>query len=336
MSKKNYYLFNPGRMSRKDNTLKFVRIDENDTPLPAKYLPIEGIKSLYVFGSVDANSALYSFLGRSRVPVHFFDYYGHYSGSFQPKEFLHAGKMLVAQTKSYLNSKRRKHIAQSLVRGSAKNMLRNLKYYNNRNVDLAEPIETIESLIPRIDQVNSIEEIMGIEGNCHIPYYASFDRIIPDFPMLQRSKRPPSNEVNALMSFGNMMCYSLCLDQIYHTQLNPTISFLHEPGTRRYSLALDIAEIFKPLLVDRLIFRLLNRKEIQKKHFRREVNSCLLNEQGKKIFIKAWEDRIQQTIKHRQLKRKVSYQRMIKLELYKMAKFMLDIEAEYKPFVIWW
>src|SRR5947207_3219725 len=73
----------------------------------------------------------------------------------------------------------------------------------------------------------------------------------------------PSNEVNAMISFVNSMCYTLCLDMIYHTQLNPTISFLHQPGERRYSLALDLAEIFKPVLADRLIFSLLNKKQIQ-------------------------------------------------------------------------
>lgn len=77
--------------------------------------------------------------------------------------------------------------------------------------------------------------------------------------MGQRTKLPPSNEVNAMISFVNSMCYTLCLDMIYHTQLNPTISFLHQPGERRYSLALDLAEIFKPVLADRLIFSLLNK-----------------------------------------------------------------------------
>ena len=103
--KKTYYLFNPGRMSRKDNTLKFVTVDEMGQPGKPKYLPIEGVEALYIFGSVDANSALYNFLGKRRIPVHFFDYYEHYTGSFQPKEYLLAGKMQVMQTKAYLSKK---------------------------------------------------------------------------------------------------------------------------------------------------------------------------------------------------------------------------------------
>ncbi|OFY95211.1 MAG: CRISPR-associated endonuclease Cas1, partial [Bacteroidetes bacterium RIFOXYC12_FULL_35_7] len=119
------------------------------------------------------------------------------------------------------------------------------------------------------------------------------------------------------------------------TQLNPTISFLHAPGERRYSLALDIAEIFKPLLVDRVIFKVMNKKEIQEKHFDKNLNSCLLNESGKKIFVQSFEDRLNETIQHRSLKRNVSYKYLIRLECYKLIKHIMNIE-EYKPFKMWW
>lgn len=119
---------------------------------------------------------------------------------------------------------------------------------------------------------------MGIEGNIRIQYYSAFNLIINAFEMGGRSKQPPKNEVNALISFGNMMCYSECLRSIYQTQLNPTISYLHEPGVRRYSLALDLAEIFKPLLVDRVIFKVLNKRENQEKDFDIKLNKVLLTQ----------------------------------------------------------
>ena len=177
---------------------------------------------------------------------------------------------------------------------------------------------------------------MGIEGNCRQMYYSAFDVIINDFEMGNRTKQPPSNEVNALISFGNMMCYTLALSQIYHTQLNPTISFLHEPGARRYSLALDIAEIFKPILVDRCIFKLLNKKEIQAKHFDKNLNGCRLNTTGRQIFVREWDERLKETIKHRTLGKSVSYRHLVKLECYKLQKFILGLDEAYKPFKIWW
>ena len=196
-------------------------------------------------------------------------------------------------------------------------------------------ITQIEGYSSKIVEMRSVSELMGLEGNIRQTYYDAFDLIIDDFEMGGRSKQPPRNEVNALISFGNMMCYSQCLRAIHQTQLNPTISYLHSPGERRFSLCLDVSEIFKPILVDRVIFKLLNKKEIQTKHFDNKMNRCLLNPTGKKIFVKAFEDRLNETIKHWALIRSVSYKHLIKLECYKLAKHLLEME-EYKPFKMWW
>lgn len=333
--KKSYYLFNPGRLSRKDNTLKFTPIDENGKEGKAKYLPINGIKNLYCFGSLDANSAMYNFLGKNQITVHFFDFYEHYTGSFMPKEYLLSGKVLIEQSKFYMQPKLRMELAQKFIEGATANMLRNLKYYQSRGRELSGFIEQIEKLNNERVHANKINELMGWEGNIRQTYYAAFEEIIPNFEMGNREKRPPSNEVNALISFCNMMCYTLCLDQIYHTQLNPTISFLHEPGYRRYSLALDISEIFKPILVDRLIFSLLNKNILSEKDFDKKMNYCLLNESGKKKVLKDWEERLNQSIKHRKLNKSVSYKHLVKLEVYKVIKHIMKIE-EYQPFKAWW
>jgi len=333
--KKSYYLFNSGRLSRKDNTLRFLPVDEEGREGTAKYLPIAGIKNLYCFGSLDANSAMYNFLGKNEIPIHFFDYYEHYTGSFMPKDYLLSGKVIVEQSKHYMRPKMRMEIAQRFVEGAAANMLRNLKYYQSRGRDLSRHIEQIELYNQDKTSATSISELMGWEGNMKQVYYDAFEEIIPDFVMGNRTKRPPSNEINALISFLNMMCYTLCLDQIYHTQLNPTISFLHEPGYRRYSLALDISEIFKPILVDRLIFSALNKKIVNEKDFDKKLNACLLNESGKKKVLKLWEERLNQTIKHRKLNRSISYKRLVRLETYKLIKHIMKIE-EYQPFKAWW
>jgi CRISP-associated protein Cas1 len=333
--RKAYYLFNPGRLSRKDNTLKFTPVDESGKEGVPKFIPVEGVSDLYVFGSLDANSALYNFLGKEHVSVHFFDYYEHYSGSFSPKEYLLAGKMLVNQVQHYMSKQKRITLARKFIEGAAFNMLKNLRYYGNRDRYLEDAVLALEGLEQHIGSSVRVEELMGIEGNIRQVYYGCFSQIIRDFEMGNRTKQPPSNEVNALISFGNMMCYSLCLSQLYHTQLNPTISFLHEPGARRYSLALDLAEIFKPILVDRTIFRVLNKKEVQESDFSTELNRCVLKESGKKAFVRAWEERLLETIKHRTLKKHVSYKNLVKLECYKLSKHILGME-EYKPFKIWW
>lgn len=333
--RKSYYLFNPGRLSRKDNTLKFTPIDEDGKEGQPRYLPIETVNNLYVFGSLDANSALYNFLGKNHVNVHFFDYYEHYTGSFMSKEYLLSGKMVTAQVGHYLDPIKRIEIARSFVRGSAENILKNLNYYNNREKDTSSAIAAIEQYVTGIDLATDVPMLMGIEGNIRQSYYSAFDIIVNDFVMEGRSKQPPRNELNALISFTNMLCYTTCLDAIYHTQLNPTISYLHEPGERRYSLSLDLAEIFKPILADRLMFSLVNKKQIQSKDFDFKVNYCLLKESGRKTVLKYWDEKLNETIKHRSLGRHVSYKHLIRLECYKLTKHLLNIEP-YKPFKAWW
>ncbi|MGI6521911.1 MAG: type I-B CRISPR-associated endonuclease Cas1b [Fermentimonas sp.] len=337
--KKTYYLFNPGTLQRKDNTLRFTPMEEdgngNQQEGQPRYLPVEDIAEFYAFGALNANSSLYNFLGQNGIAVHFFDYYENYTGSFMPRDGLLSGKMLLAQTSAHQNKKKRIELARKFVEGGAFNMLKNLRYYNTRGKDLDALIEKIEQYELQLPFATSVEELMGLEGNIRQIYYEGFDLIINDFEMGTRTKQPPRNEVNALISFGNMMCYSQCLRAIHQTQLNPTISYLHSPGERRYSLSLDISEIFKPILVDRVIFKLLNRRELQERHFESKLNRCLLNPSGKKIFVKAFDDRLNETIQHRSLKRKVSYKHLIKLECYKLSKHLLGME-EYKPFKMWW
>jgi len=333
--KKTYYLFNPGRLQRKDNTLKFTPFDEDGNEEKPRYLPVENVGELYCFGALDANSALFNFLGKEQIPVHFFDYYENYTGSFMPREALLSGKMVIAQVKFQQNKKKRIDLAQRILDGASYNMVKNLKYYNSRGKDLEPIIDNIESLAAKIPDTTAINELMGIEGNIRKNYYEAFELIINDFSMGGRSYQPPGNEVNALVSFGNMMCYSQCLRAIHQTQLNPVISFLHEPGERRYSLSLDLAEIFKPLLVDRVIFKVTNKKMIQSSHFEENLNRVILKPNGKKRFVQAFEDRLEETIAHRTLNRSVSYKHLVKLECYKLQKHLLEIE-EYKPFKMWW
>lgn len=337
--KKTYYLFNPGQLERKDNTLKFTPVIEDgngeESSGQPRYLPVEDINEFYVFGSLRATSSLFNFLGQKDIAVHFFDYYENYTGSFMPKDSLLSGRMLLAQTSAYQSKKKRLFIAQKFIEAAAYNMIKNLQYYNRRGKDMEDIIDIIKEYASRLSDTTSVQELMGTEGMIRQTYYDAFNLILNDFEMGNRTKQPPHNEVNALISFGNMICYTLCLRAIHQTQLNPTISFLHTPGERRYSLALDIAEVFKPVIIDRVIFKVLNKKEIQEKHFDRKLNKCLLNQSGKKIFVKAIEDKLIETIKHRTLNRNVSYRHLIKLECYKLAKHLLEIE-EYKPFKMYW
>jgi len=177
---------------------------------------------------------------------------------------------------------------------------------------------------------------MGYEGNIRKIYYKSWNTIVnQNINFEKRVKNPPDNMINTLISFVNTMIYTRVLSEIYKTQLNPTVSFLHEPGTRRFSLALDISEIFKPLLGDRLIFSLLNKNQINERSFTESLNFLHLKKEASQIIARELDSRMQTTIKHKELNRDVSYRYLIRLECYKLIKHLIG-EKEYEPFKIWW
>lgn len=385
---RNYYVLSNGRVARKDNTVFIENAEGVKRPIP-----IEDVDSLYLYGEVDLNSRLLNFLAQKRVVLHVFNFYGFYSGSFYPREFLNSGFLLVRQVGHYSDGAKRLVIAKELVRAAGHSILRNLAYYCNRKargavekepegevggdvvasgvpldaaaeefvdsvVGLEVPVEvgdgfevlmdfgedsalegirlTIVGLLKLVGEQSSVASLMGIEGKMRERYYAAWRHIVSgDWAFDKRVRRPPDNEVNALISFGNSMLYTVCLSELYRTQLTPTISYLHEPGVRRYSLALDLSEIFKPILVDRTIFRLLNTGQLKEVHFDRSLESCFLTDAGRKLFLGALEERLGTTIRHRRLNRHVSYRHLIRLECYKLIRHLTDVEA-YHAFRAWW
>ena len=194
----------------------------------------------------------------------------------------------------------------------------------------------IEELRKQIPKSKSIQELMGYEGNIRKIYYESWNILIDqDINFEKRVKNPPDNMINTLISYVNTLVYTKVLSAIYNTQLNPTVSYLHEPGSRRFSLSLDIAEIFKPIIGDRLIFSLLNKKQITEKSFTKDLNYLHLTKEASRTIVAELDKKLQTTIKHKELNKNVSYEYLMKLECYKLIKHLLG-EKEYEPFKIWW
>ena len=329
--KKSYYLYKSGRLQRKDNTLQIEYKDGNK-----KVIPVERVNDIYVMTEFDFNTNLLNFLSQYGISVHFFNYYGFYTGTYYPKEQLVSGKLLVKQVENYTNKAKRIKIAQKFIDAASYNILKNLKYYQNRGKDLEEYIKQIESLRKYISTSKDVKELMGIEGNIRKVYYDSWNTIInQDIEFKKRVKNPPDNAINSLISYVNTIVYTRVLAEIYKTQLNPTISYLHEPSERRFSLCLDIAEIFKPILADRLIFSMLNKKQITEKDFEEGLNFLYIKEKARKEITKEMDAKLQTVIKHKTLGKEVSYEYLIRLEIYKLIKYLLEDE-EYEGFKIWW
>ncbi|CAB3394605.1 type I-B CRISPR-associated endonuclease Cas1b [Kyrpidia spormannii] len=326
------YLFSGGQLRRKDNTLVF------ESPDGTKYLPVENIQEIYLFGEVDLTKSLLEFCSQKEILLHIFNSeYEYYMGTFYPREHLNAGHVTVKQVEHYLDPQRRLDLARRFVEGAARNMLQVLKYYRNRGKEVEGHLERIQELEGKIPNTAEVPALMALEGNIREQYYRAFDAIVlqEDFRFDRRTRRPPENHLNTLISFGNSLLYSAVLRETYKTHLDPRIGYLHTSNYRRFSLNLDVAEIFKPILVDRLIFTVLGKKMITRRDFDAKLEGIYLKESGRKVFVSEWERRLGTTIRHRSIGREVSYRRLIRLELYKVEKHVVEGE-EYRPFVAQW
>jgi len=329
--KKNLYITKNAVLKREKNTL--VVLHKEDEKLIKNVIPVEKLSSIYISGSVTIKAGALKMLLKLGIPIHYLSSEGEYLGTVWPREYLLAGIVVVRQSQFYLDSSKRIELAKKFVLGSYLNMVNNLKEYASRSDQIKESITNMQALTIGIMNAKSIDELMAYEGNIREIYYKAWNNFLPqEFSFDKRTRMPPKSMINAMISFGNSLTYSVCLSEIYRTQLSPVISFLHEPSERRFSLSLDLAEIFKPILTDKTIFYLINKKIIDHNYFSVEAGFYFLNERGKKLFIEEFEKRLNQTIETPS-GNKISIQKAIKVEAYKIIKHLLGIK-EYQPLVI--
>jgi len=314
----NYYLFNSGVLSRNNNTLLFTTIDGVKNTIP-----INNVEDLYIFGKISFNTDLITFIYDSGINLHIFDYYSNYKGLFLSSSGVKSGMMLVKQVEKYNND--RLYISRKILESAKYNIIQNLKSYN---------IDTSVVDAYNFDTCDSISKLMGVEGNIRKFYYKNFKNITNRYKLTKRTKRPPLDEINSMISFGNMLCYSECIRAINKTGLSNSISFLHELKESRNSLSLDISEILKPIVVDRIIFKLINDNIIKDNDFDKNSNMCYLNNNGKKKFIQEWDNKMSTSFFHPKYNRNVSYKELFKFETYKLLKYIME-NGKYEPLKMW-
>ncbi|MDR0453235.1 MAG: type I-B CRISPR-associated endonuclease Cas1b [Deferribacteraceae bacterium] len=342
---RSYYILRSGRLSQKDKSLLFssgydvehtlfedLTEDEQKNVVQKSWLPVEEVDSIYFFGETDTNSRALGLLGSHGICAHYFNYYGWYTGSFVPRKSLISGETTVRQSEHYLNEEKRMVLAREFVSGSIYSMREVLRPHSEKNAQIKTIMDEIKGLQKELIKQANIPAVMGIEGNTKIKYYMAIKQIIPDeFEFEKRVKHPPDNAVNALISFVNSLVYTAILKELYSTPLHPSVGFLHEPFERRYTLVLDISEIFKPLIGDKIILELLNNKRLRLSHFDKDLNYCYLNDSGRKVVVSAFDEKVKSTIKHKKLKKMLSWKQMIRMELYKIMKHITKDE-QYNHF----
>lgn len=329
---KTLYVVSGGTLKRRNNTLM---IDVKDEPAP-RWLPAETTDEIIVAGDVEMNKGLLELLTEKQIIMHIFSRMGAYEGTYYPQRHTHSGPMIIEQALHWADEDKRRKLAVTIVSGAIRNMISVADYYRRRRGDekIAAVVDELRAMEKAAQGAADVSSLLGEEGSARSCYYKLFDRVITDrdFHFGKRLRRPPRGRLNGLISLLNTMCYTAVLSQIYRTKLDPRISFLHSPSDRRLSLNLDIAEIFKPLLADRLIFKLVNRHIIRAEHFEETDKGVRMTRDGLKIVFGAWDERLNETIEHPDNKKlRISWRHLMLAEARKIQKHIMGTGV-YTPF----
>lgn len=307
-------------LKRKENTL-FISVDGRSRPFP-----VEKIRHIVLLSESRLNSRLLCLCGAHGVRISVFDYYGYFKGAFEPIDQSPSGRVKLAQARSILDDAERMLIAREIVRGAGRNMRANLLYYRYRG-DLAVDgaVRQMDALLDRVDKAPDPSGLMGFEGNLHQIYYAAWRHIDPALDFGKRIRRPPNNPVNCLISFLNQMTYAVARHETCKTHLDGSLSWLHAAGSGRSSLSLDLAEPFKPVLADALIFRMTRKGMVKDNWFEQCDGVCLLTEVGRRRMAEQFSARLEERVQGR------SYREWLYREALNLERHVMGV-AEYESF----
>ncbi len=247
-----------------------------------KSIPLNGVKHVVCMGNGSISIPLLKDMGRRGIRFTVLDAYGGFLGAFEPQEEAPSGRVRVGQAALYLDEPARLEIARAIVRAQAKSTRGLLaRYRRNGTPALDSAIAGVERASASIEEAKAIDALMGAEGQARAFLHDAFARISPQAKLERRVRRPPPDPVNCLMSFFNMLLYSATANELAKTHLDRSVGFLHAPSAGRRSLALDMAEPFRPVLSDAPILSAFRRDRVDDSWFDRSPGICLLNEKGR-------------------------------------------------------
>ena len=322
-----YHIVNEGILSQSDYTILFENKNKK------VYIPIEATKILNIYSNIIINSNFFNLMNSKDIIVNLFDKHNRYIGKFIPNNTRKSCLLLLKQVEIYNDYNKRMNMAKDILSSEIYNLKSNLKYYNRRyNHDIKEKIKLIEKAEKEINLIKEHEKLLLCEARIKGIYYSCFNEILQNekFKFIKRSKRPPQDPINALISFGNTLLYNYIAKEIYKTKLDIRIAYLHSSNNRYESLNLDLADIFKPIIVDKIIFKLINKKIINDRlHFENINGGVYLTGEGKNIVINEFYKKIKDitTIGNN----KMSYEKIIRKEIYKLSNSIMN-EEKYKAF----
>jgi CRISPR-associated protein Cas1 len=300
-------------------------------------IPLGHVDQLVLVGNVNLSTPLLKHLLRYDVEVVLLTAYGKYEGRFTPE----LSKNSVLRLRQYERSREeafRLQVARRLVLGKLQNMRAFLMRGNRTrgSAVLEEASRQIAALLPGVEAAASLEALLGLEGAATHAYFQGFAELLGKalaFDFQRRTRRPPKDPVNALLSLGYTLLCSDCITAAQIAGLDPYVGFYHIPVYGRPALALDLMEEFRVLLVDSVVVGLINKGSIRPDDFEEKYGGWFLTERGREKFYAAYGQRKNTEVMHPVFEYTLPYRRMLELQARLLSKVVMNDIPAYQAFV---
>ena len=305
--------------------------------------PLHTLENIICFTYKGASPALMGACAERKIGMSFFSPRGAFLARVVGKEY---GNVLLRKEQYRISDDGDRGIlyARNMIFGKVFNcrwsIERTLRDHAYR-VDaekLKQVSDALYDTLPQIDSAQKADELRGMEGKAAEQYFSIFNELVlnqkEDFEFKTRSRRPPLDRINALLSFAYTVLAGDCANALSSVGLDPYVGFMHADRPGRKSLALDLMEELRPVLADRLILTLINTKVLQAVHFEAQKDGAvLLNEDGRKVFFSAWQNHKKETITHPYLKEKMEWGLVPYVQALLLARTIRGDMEEYPPFL---
>jgi CRISPR-associated protein Cas1 len=311
-------------------------------------VPLAKVEQVMVLGDITLTTpALHALLER-RIAVHFLSARGRSYGALTADWGKNSGLRL-AQYALFGDTARRFIVARDCVAGKLLNMRTTLlRYARNRddNAHLHAAAHTIRGCLRALarlpapaadptDRMHGLGPLLGLEGSASAAYYGVFATLLKgEWGFNGRVKRPPTDPINALLSFGYTVLTNQIVSLIHAVGLDPGLGVLHQPGFGKPALALDLIETFRPIIVDSVVITMVNTGQITPHDLTEELGAYRLNDDARRAFLEKLETRLTERVQHPIFGYQTTYRRCIELQARLFAKYAMGEIAQFVPFTV--
>lgn len=260
-------------------------------------IPVIKVEDIIVVGNVEITPSALHLIAKNGISTCFISKHGNFYCKIQPA----FPKNVYIRLQQYEKSRDKNfcvRFARCIICGKIYNQRALLyKYYlNHKNEEIVDSLKKLKSVYKQIARATNIQTILGQEGRASSVYFQTLGKIVPDdFKFNRRTKRPPEDMFNSLLSFGYTLLYNEIITAILTSALDPYVGFMHKLEYGRASLAVDLMEEFRVPVIDSLVLALVNKKIIKKEHFVKKYRGYYLTDKGRKLFFKHYEQKLNST-----------------------------------------